>query len=249
MITRSVKYGLKLIGHKCSLAYRRTQNDMRLECLALRPSDPWNICRLNVLSALLKRVWFHFCPWLCQKTGHIHHYWTFYQTGCLFFCYSWSFSLKLCGVVFQELSSVSILFWEQPIFELCFLLGFSTSRVWYGSFRLYQPSALPLGQAGSHNLGPSAYQPSALPPGQAGSQNLGPSAYCNLLLLCYTDRCIYLNLSKSTQSTAWLKAFETCCQYGCWLMHNSLPYYFHLLYRSTFIILPAKRMLALFMFS
>ena len=61
------------------------------------------------------------------------------------------------------------------------------------------------------------------------------------------DRFIYLNLFKSTESATGLKALKPAAN-GSYLMCKSLPYYFHLLYRSTFILLSAKCMLGLFMF-
>ena len=48
----------------------------------------------------------------------------------------------------------------------------------------------------------------------------------------YIDGRIYLNLSKSIQSTAGLKALKPVAN-GRSLMCKSLPYYLHLLYRST----------------
>ena len=57
----------------------------------------------------------------------------------------------------------------------------------------------------------------------------------------YIDRRIYLNLSKSTQSAAGLKALKPAAN-GHYLICNSLPYYFHIiLYRSTFFLLSAKK--------
>ena len=62
----------------------------------------------------------------------------------------------------------------------------------------------------------------------------------NIIFCCRCiDRCIYLNLVKSTQSAAELKALKHAA-IGRYLMCKSLPYYFHLLYRSTFILLSAK---------
>ena len=61
-------------------------------------------------------------------------------------------------------------------------------------------------------------------------------------------RRIYLNLFKSTPSAAGLKALKPAAS-GRYLMCKSLPCYFHLLYRSTFILLSAKCMLGLFVFS
>ena len=63
----------------------------------------------------------------------------------------------------------------------------------------------------------------------------------------YYNRRIYLNLSKPTQSAAGLKSLKPAA-HGRYLMCKSLPYYFHLLYRSTFILLLAKCMLGLFVF-
>ena len=58
---------------------------------------------------------------------------------------------------------------------------------------------------------------------------------------------VYLNLFKSTQSAAGLKVLKPAAN-GRYLMCKSSPYYFHLLYRSTFIVLSAKCMLGLFVF-
>ena len=63
----------------------------------------------------------------------------------------------------------------------------------------------------------------------------------------YFNRRIYLNLSKSTQSAAGLKALKPAVN-GRYLMCKSMPYYIHLLYRSTFILLSAKCTLGLFVF-
>ena len=52
----------------------------------------------------------------------------------------------------------------------------------------------------------------------------------------YIDRRIYLNFSKLTQNAAGLKALKPAVN-GRYLMCKSLPYYFRLLYRSTFILL------------
>ena len=62
----------------------------------------------------------------------------------------------------------------------------------------------------------------------------------------YIDRLIYLSFSKSTHSAAGQKALKPAAN-GRYLMCKSLPYYFHLLYRSTFILLSvsAKCMLSL----
>ena len=62
----------------------------------------------------------------------------------------------------------------------------------------------------------------------------------------YIDGCIYyLNLSKSIQSAAGLKALKSAAN-GRYLMCKPLPYCCHLLYRSTFILLSLKCMLGLF---
>ena len=99
----------------------------------------------------------------------------------------------------------------------------------------------------------------------------GPSALLQATLVCdlyCIGRHIYLNLSKSTQSTAGLKALKPAAN-RCFLTSKSLPCYFHLLYRSTinkqrevialqqfdvklyrstFILPSGKCMLGLFMF-
>ena len=63
----------------------------------------------------------------------------------------------------------------------------------------------------------------------------------------YIDRRIYLNLYKSTQSAAGPKALQPAAN-GRYFMCKSLPYYFHVLYRSTCILLSSKCMLGLFVF-
>ena len=68
-----------------------------------------------------------------------------------------------------------------------------------------------------------------------------------LLLLYCIDRCIYLNLSKSTRNAAGLKALKPAAN-GRYLMCKSLSCYFQLLYRSKFIFLSAKSVLGLFVF-
>ena len=65
-----------------------------------------------------------------------------------------------------------------------------------------------------------------------------------LLLLCWR---IYLNLSKSNQRAAGLKAVKPAAN-GHYLMCKSLPYYLRLLYKSTVILLSVKCMPGLFMF-
>ena len=55
----------------------------------------------------------------------------------------------------------------------------------------------------------------------------------------YIDRRICLNIFKSTQSAAVLKALKIAA-IGCHLMCKSLPYYLHLLSRSTFILLSVQ---------
>ena len=60
------------------------------------------------------------------------------------------------------------------------------------------------------------------------------------------DRRIYLNLSRSTQSAAGLNSLKPAAN-GRYFMCKSLPYYLHLLYRSTFILLSEKCMLGLFL--
>ena len=59
------------------------------------------------------------------------------------------------------------------------------------------------------------------------------------------ERRIYFNLSKSTQSAAGLKALKPAAN-SRYFMCKTLPYCFHLLYRSTFILLTAKCMLVFF---
>ena len=58
--------------------------------------------------------------------------------------------------------------------------------------------------------------------------------HCDCLLYCI-DSCIYLHLSKSTQSAAGLKALKPAANER-YLMCKSLPYYFHLLYHTFGII-------------
>ena len=70
---------------------------------------------------------------------------------------------------------------------------------------------------------------------RSSNANMHMSYYC-------IDRRIYLNLSKSTEIAAGLKAFRSLLP---------LSYYFNLLYRSTLIgviLLSAKCILGLFMF-
>ena len=90
--------------------------------------------------------------------------------------------------------------------------------------------------------------------GKDGRLILLTSMLAEVILLIYyyyyyydIDRRIYLNLSKSTQSTARLKASKPAAN-GSYLMCKSLPYNFHLLYRSAFILLSAKCILGLFLF-
>ena len=59
---------------------------------------------------------------------------------------------------------------------------------------------------------------------------------------------IYFNLSNSSQSAAGLKALKPAANRR-YLMCKSLPYSFHVLYRSIFTLLSAKCMLGLFAFS
>ena len=58
----------------------------------------------------------------------------------------------------------------------------------------------------------------------------------------------FLKISKSTRSATGLKVLKPAAN-GRYVMCKSLPYSFQLLYRSTFIVLSAKRMLDLFVFS
>ena len=58
--------------------------------------------------------------------------------------------------------------------------------------------------------------------------------YCIVL---YCIKRIYLNLFKSNQSTAGLKALKPAAN-GCYLMCKSSTYYFHLLYKSTLKMYP-----------
>ena len=67
------------------------------------------------------------------------------------------------------------------------------------------------------------------------------------LCVHWIDRRVHLNLFKATQSAAGLKALKPAVNRS-YLMWKSSPYYFHLLYRSTFILLSAKYMLGLFVF-
>ena len=67
------------------------------------------------------------------------------------------------------------------------------------------------------------------------------------IIIIVTDRSIYLNLSKETESAAELKALKPAASGRYWTC-KSLPRYFHLLYRSTVILLSAKCMLGLFVF-
>ena len=65
---------------------------------------------------------------------------------------------------------------------------------------------------------------------RCGEKTLNLNDYC----YCF-ERRIYLNLSKSTQSAAGLKVLNHDAN-GRYLLCKSLPYYFQLLYRSTFIL-------------
>ena len=53
------------------------------------------------------------------------------------------------------------------------------------------------------------------------------------------NRCVCLNLSKSTQTAAGLNALKPAAN-GRYFMCKPLPYYLHLLYRRTFILLSVK---------
>ena len=56
------------------------------------------------------------------------------------------------------------------------------------------------------------------------------------IIIIIFDKRIYINLFKSTQSAAELKDLKPAVN-GRYLMCKSLPYYLHLLYRNTFILL------------
>ena len=68
-----------------------------------------------------------------------------------------------------------------------------------------------------------------------------------IFFLYCIDRRIYLKRSKSIQSAAVLNDLKPAAN-GLYLMCRSLPYYFYLLYRSTFILKSAKCTLGLFVF-